>query len=290
MGNLRSIAKRPQSTATAEAPEYVLGTGAAESARLGLQHRLWSSCAHDLWERAGIKPGMTVLDVGCGPGHATMDLAQIVGEEGRVIAIDESPAFLKQLNDESKARKFVHIDRVLGDVQDLDAAIPGVDDLVDLAYARWVFCFLARPEDVVRGLARLIKPGGKLVIQDYFNYETMTLAPRREIFSKVIRAVAASWRNSGGDPDVMARLPAMLRKHGFEVTHLGVQQRVARPGETMWYWPDSFWQLFVPRLAQLGFITDAERQSFFQAWKEASADQDTFMQLPPVFDLIAVRR
>lgn len=290
MGNLRSIASRPRTPAPAGTPEYVLGTGSGEAARLGLQHRLWSAAAHTLWERAGIKPGMTVLDVGCGPGHATMDLAQIVGETGRVIAIDESPGFLKQLNDEAKARCFVHIDRVLGDAQDLDIAIPGVDKLVDLAYVRWVFCFLAHPEDVVKGLARLVKPGGKVVIQDYFNYESMTLAPRREVFSKIIRAVAASWRSTGGDPDIMGRLPGMLRRNGFEVTYLGVNQRVARPTDTIWAWPDSFWHSFVPRLAQLGFITEADRQGFFEAWKDAAADPDTFMQLPPLFDLIAVRR
>lgn len=77
--------------------EYVLGTGEIESTRLGLQHRIWSGPAHWLWERAGIRPGMTVLDVGCGPGHASIDLAEIVGPSGRIYAVDESPLFLKHL-------------------------------------------------------------------------------------------------------------------------------------------------------------------------------------------------
>ena len=88
------------------APEYVLGTDAIEAKRLGLQHRIWSAAAHHLWELAGVRPGITVMDLGCGPGHATFDLATIVGgasperaAQGRVIALDESATFLHQLNE-----------------------------------------------------------------------------------------------------------------------------------------------------------------------------------------------
>lgn len=285
----RSAAK-PRRSQAADPTEYVLGTGPDESARLGLQHRLWSASAHLLWERCGIRPGMTVLDVGCGPGHATMDLAQLVGPTGRVIAIDESASFLKQLNDEVKSRRLLNVERILGDVQELDKALPGRGGYVDLAYARWVFCFVKQPEDVVRHLARLVRPGGKVAVQDYFNYESMTLAPRREVFTKVINAVGASWRAQGGDPDIMGRLPAMLSRHGFTVESIECHQRVARPNSTIWHWPDSFWATFVPRLVQMGLITQADQQAFGMAWSEASADPDSFMQLPPVFDVIAVKK
>ncbi|MFY9341712.1 MAG: methyltransferase domain-containing protein, partial [Planctomycetota bacterium] len=70
--------------------EYVLGTGADELSRLGLQHRLWSDAAHQAWQRACIRPGQRVLDVGCGPGYAAFDLAQIVTAVGAVVGVDES--------------------------------------------------------------------------------------------------------------------------------------------------------------------------------------------------------
>lgn len=267
--------------------EYILGTGNEESVRLGLQHRLWSAATHQLWERAHVQPGQTVLDLGCGPGHAAMDLAQIVGPSGRVIAIDESAHFLKQLHDNAVSRKFHHIERVLGDVQSLQTVLPGEADSVDVAYARWVFCFLANPEGVVEGLSRLVKQGGRVAIQDYFNYErAMTLAPRREAFSKVINAVAASWRSRGGDTDVMGKLPAMFIKHGFFIEHLDVVQRVARPGSTLWHWPNSFWQTFVPKLVETGFITGDDMTAFNKAWEHATSDPGSFIVLPPVFELI----
>ena len=271
--------------------DYVLGTDTDESVRLGLQHRLWSAATHQLWERAGVQPGQVVLDLGCGPGHAAMDLAQIIGPSGRVIAIDESATFLKQLNDMAVARKYRQVERVLGDVQDLNECLPGEEGGVDLAYARWVFCFLAQPERVISGLAKLLKPGGRVAIQDYFNYErSMTLAPRREAFSKVITAVAASWRARGGDTDIMGKLPAMFVKQGFTIEHLDVVQRIARPGMTLWNWPNSFWQTFTPKLVENHFITAEDKVAFDQAWSEASNDPASFIQLPPVYELIVSKR
>ena len=270
--------------------EYVLGTGDAESSRLGLQHRLWSAAAHSLWERAAIRPGQTVLDVGCGPGHATIDLAEIVGHTGRVIAVDESPLFLKHLNDRVVGQHLRNVDRILGDAQQLDALLPTQAATIDLAYCRWVLCFVPDPEALVRGVARLLKPGGRFAIQDYFNYESMSLAPRREPFSRVIRAVGKSFRDRGGDPDIVARLPALCRKHGLEVTHLAVNQRLARPGSSIWAWPETFFATYVPRLVEMNYITTEDRKAFEAAWSEASDDPDSFMQLPPVFDVLAVRR
>lgn len=269
--------------------EYVLGTDTDEAVRLGLQHRLWSAAAHEIWESAGLQPGMTVLDLGCGPGYATLDLAQIVGPRGRVIGVDESPTFLKQLNDQAKARRLDNVDRVLGDVQKLEEAMPRSDGSIDLAYARWVLCFVPHPEYVIRGLRRLLKPGGRLAVQDYFNYEAMTIAPRNELFTKVIAAVGASWRVHGGDPDIMGRLPAMLAAAGFRIQHLQARQRLARPGSTLWHWPTSFFENYIPRLAEGGFITERERDEFNALWKSTSEDPNAFIMLPTVYDLVAVR-
>ena len=74
--------------------DYVLGTEDDEVARLGLQHRVWRPRMLDAWARAGINVGQTVLDVGCGPGYATVDLAEIVGPSGKIVAVERSQRFL----------------------------------------------------------------------------------------------------------------------------------------------------------------------------------------------------
>lgn len=271
---------------------YVLGTGNDESFRLGLQHRLWSNSAFDLWLKAGLQPGMRVLDLGCGPGHASLDMAQIVGQDGRVVGVDESANFLKQLGQEAEARRLHNIDRVLGDAQKLDHCLPSpaTDEYFDLAYTRWVFCFVHSPDEMVKGLRRVLRTGGKLIVQDYFNYEFgITLAPRREAFSKAIRAVGQSWRARGGNPDIMGELPRLLKRHGFEIEHMNVQQRIARPNTSMWHWPWTFFNSFLPKLVETGFLSRADCDAALKDMAEVSGEDTSFMLLPPVFELIVTK-
>src|SRR5262250_3403875 len=101
--------------------DYILGTHDAELDRLGLQHRIWSEHAFSLWERAGLRPGQRVLDVGCGPGYATIDLARLLGPTSRIVAIDESQRFLSFLKAQMRAQAIDNIDTRLGDVQNLPA-------------------------------------------------------------------------------------------------------------------------------------------------------------------------
>lgn len=285
-----SAPKPPPASKPGKPGEYVLGTDMTETVRLGLQHRLWAEAAHRLWERVGVMPGARVLDVGCGPGHAALDMAEIVGPTGQVVGVDESAVFLKQFNDEAKARRVNNVQRVLGDVHELGTLLVEQRSHFDVAYARWVFCFVKDPGMVLAGIAAALKPGGRLAIQDYFSYEAMTLAPRHESFTRVIRAIGASWRARGGDPDIAAHLPALGRAHGLEIEHLAVNPRVARPGTPMWHWPDSFWKSFVPRLVEGGHLSEQERREFESTWASASKNPDVFMMLPPVFDLVLVKR
>lgn len=277
-------------------PEYVLGTDAAELWRLGFQHRLWSAAAHESWAKASIAPGQSILDVGCGPGYAAFDLAHIAGPSGRVVGVDESAPFVAHLTGAASARHVPTISAHVGDVQHIDEVLtraaasarePSPLGTFDIAYARWVLCFVKDPEAVVRGVAKLLKPGGRFVVQDYFDYEHMTLAPKRAPFTKIIDAVARSWRARGGNPDLVGELPAIMTRAGLTVTHLDSHNRMARPGTTIWNWPTTFWQSFVPRLVQMNEITQRDADDFFACWTEASANPSAFMLLPPVFDVVA---
>src|SRR5206468_409875 len=94
--------------------DYILGTHDAELERLGIQHRVWRSVVLDCWYRAGITVGSRVVDVGAGPGYAAVDLAEIVGAAGQVIALERSPKFARALMNSCNARNLsnVHVHEI----------------------------------------------------------------------------------------------------------------------------------------------------------------------------------
>src|SRR5213075_3053989 len=118
--------------------DYVLGTHDEEVERLGLQHRVWRPRASDAWRRAGFTTGQTILDIGSGPGYASIDLAEIVGPTGRVVALERSTRFIDALESAAKIRGVKNITTYLLDL-DID---PFPDESADGAWVRWVFAFL----------------------------------------------------------------------------------------------------------------------------------------------------
>ena len=125
--------------------DYVLGTGDEEVERLGLQHIVWRSRAQDAWQRAGFTVGQTLLDVGCGPGHASADLAQLVGPQGRVLGVDRSRRFLDALRGMARARGLNHLSARAVELD--EAALPPI--MADGAWCRWVLSFVKRPRDLL---------------------------------------------------------------------------------------------------------------------------------------------
>ncbi len=268
-----------------EKNEYVLGTGDDELARLGFQHRVWGEQAFAIWERAGFAPGQTILDVGCGPGFGTLDLSRIVTASGRIIAVDASQRYLDHLQTQIKAQSINNVQTLLSDVTALDLPPNSIDG----AYARWVLCFLRDPGAVIAAVSRALRPGGVFAVQDYFNYQAFTLAPRSEIFEHVIEAVMKRWRLTGGDPDLAGRLPELFSKCGMAVREIRGIARVARPGSVLWHWPTTFFRNFIPTLVEAGLITADEHRAFDAEWSRRSADPNTFLCTPPMYDVIAVK-
>ena len=121
--------------------DYLLGTHDPELARLGLQHRVWRPTALACWDCAGITVGSRVLDVGAGPRFATVDLAEIVGPSGRVVAVERSARFAQVADAACQKRAFEHVQ-----VHELDLMADRIPaDNMDAAWCRWVACFVASP-------------------------------------------------------------------------------------------------------------------------------------------------
>ncbi|HEV2131588.1 MAG TPA: methyltransferase domain-containing protein [Longimicrobiaceae bacterium] len=270
---------------TNEEQEYLLGTGDDEVVRLGFQHQVWSAVAARGWERAGFGPGQRLLDVGCGPGHATFDLQRLVGREGEVMAVDLSQRFITFLLSQLQARGVSNVTASVQDVEALDLPERSFDG----AYARWVLCFLRDPEATVAGVARALRPGASFVVQDYLHYIGVAVAPASPAFRRVFEAVVESWRADGGDPNVGTRVPALMRRCGLEVREIRPISRIARPGSALWRWPETFFAGHIPRLVDWGFLTEDEAAAWWQEWEARSSDPAAFFLTPPMVEVIGTR-
>ncbi len=272
-----------QHTAMGTSSEYVLGTGSDELARLALQHDLWRGPACTIWERAGFGPGQRLLDLGCGPGFTTLDLARIVGPTGNVVAVDVSPRFIDHLRSRPRDPASGRIEPQVGDAASLSLPEASLDG----AYARWVLLFVADPEGAVAAVARALKPGAAFAVQDYAAYSALRLFPPSEGMARVIAAVERSWRESGGDPDPIARVVPAMEKSGLRVESLDPVVRIARPGEALWQWPDSFFRNFLPVLVQKGLLREEDRRSFMDEWDARSRDKASYFMTPLVMSAVA---
>ncbi|HEX8321078.1 methyltransferase domain-containing protein [Longimicrobium sp.] len=268
-----------------EENEYLFGTHDDELRRLGFQHQVWIREAAAAWHRAGFGAGSHVLDLGCGPGYTTCDLALLVGQGGSVTGVDVSPRFVAHTRAQAAARGLGNVVAHVQDAESLELAAGEFDGV----YSRWVLTYLRRPEEAIRGAARALKPGGRMVIHDYSHYEGLQLVPEHPAFRRGIDIVIAQWRESGGDPAVGARLPAMMADAGLEVLSITPVHRVARPGDVLWRWPRTFFDNYLPALVASGAMTEDERLAFDAAWRAAEAHPGGFFATPPMLEVLAIR-
>lgn len=201
---------------------------------------------------------MRVLDVGAGPGHATADLASLVGPAGSVTAVERSSESIDDLR-----RGFagsttpIHI----AQVDLMTDAIPVDAGLHDASWCRWVAMFVPDIDCLIARIAAALKPGGVAVFHEYANYRTYGLLPHSpevaEFVSRAVRGLEAC----GGTVNAAGPVLDALKRHGFVIEHLRLLPVIARPHDPFWHWPSGFIRVFAPRLVALGL------------WDEASVSQ-----------------
>jgi len=263
--------------------DYVLGTHDEEIERLGLQHRVWRPRASDAWRRAGFGVGQTLIDLGCGPGYAAIDLAEIAGPSGRVVGIDRSRRFLDVLEERVRQRGLTNLETLERDLD--EGALPSLE--AHGAWARWVFAFVRRPRDLVARVHTALRPGARFALHEYVHYETWRVAPRCPEHEAFVKLVIESWRESGGEPDVGIDLPRWLAATGFEIESLRTFADLVAADDYAWQWPQAFIGSGLRRLVMLGKLTREQARDMEQRIAAASAAPHTWFVLPAVLEIVA---
>lgn len=265
--------------------DYVLGTHDEEVARLGLQHRVWRPIATDCWRRAGITIGSRIIDVGAGPGYATVDLAEIVGPHGEVLAVERSARFLAVAQQACASRGLKQVRFQNADLMEETLAARDFD----YAWCRWVASFVASPEKLIRNIAQALRPGGAAIFHEYSHYETFQFAPRRPALETFSLEVMKSWVAAGGEPNVAQQFPELLAAAGFEVIEAHPRVLTVSARNYVWQWPASFIEINLARLRELNRVTAEWCEAVRREFSEAEADPRTLFTTPLFLEIIARR-
>ena len=221
-----------------------------------------------------LRPGMHLLDVGCGPGTITMDLADLVGPEGRVTALERTEDALDLSRAEALRRGTHNVDFVVGNVQDLD--IP--DDTFDVVHAHQVVQHVDDPVQALREMRRVCRPGGVVAVRES-DYAAFAWHPQVSELDHWLRVYHEVARSNHAEPDAGRRLLSWARSAGFtDVTAGSSTWCYATAADRAWWgglWADRMLESDLARQAvERGFATDRDLAEIADGWRRWAAHED----------------
>jgi ubiquinone/menaquinone biosynthesis C-methylase UbiE len=181
-----------------------------------------------------LRPGMRLLDVGCGPGSITRGLAERLAP-GQVVGVDLSRETLVSARQDAAARGLANLTFEEGSAYEL----PFPDASFDVAYAHQVFQHLREPARALGEMLRVVRGGGLVAVRDV-DWGTVSYWPLDPWIDRFVDVHMKAWYRNGGDPRMGRRLRALFNAAG--VADLQVTAAVwcyATPDSTV-EWGDSY--------------------------------------------------
>jgi SAM-dependent methyltransferase len=227
---------------------------------------------------AALTPGTPVLDVGCGPGTITADIARRVAP-GRVVAVDRAPEVVAEAT-AACAAAGLEVECRVGDAYALDFA----DDTFAVVHAHQVLQHLTDPVAALTEWMRVTRPGGVVAARDgdYAAFHWYPADPRLDRWLELYRAAA---RANGAEPDAGRHLLAWAHAAGAtEVTPSASVWCHATPKDRAWWggmWADRIvGSALAGQLTDAGLADRAELAGIGEAFREWAADPDGWFLVP----------
>jgi ubiquinone/menaquinone biosynthesis C-methylase UbiE len=220
-----------------------------------------------------LAPGMSLLDVGCGPGTITADLAERVAP-GPVTAVDAAAGSLAEARQTAADRGLRNMSFAVADVH----ALSYPDGSFDVVHAHQVLQHLADPVLALREMRRVCVPGGIVAARDA-DYEAMTWYPAIPALDEWLALYRRVARANGGEPDAGRRLHSWAREAGFtEVTCTVSTWCFATPEERA-HWSGTWSERIVKsalagQAIARGMATGEDLERLAEGWREWGAAGD----------------
>jgi SAM-dependent methyltransferase len=258
---------------------YPLGRGPGETERLRRQADELEPQSVALLDRVDRPVGGNAIDLGCGPAGVLALLAERVGRTGRVVGVDNDPNHVALAREFASERGLTQVEIVQA-----DASRTGLPpDSFDLVHARTLLINLPDPVAAVAEMARLVRPGGHVLLQEP---EAMVRIcyPPLPAYARMGELLETTTTSSGIDPLIGPRLPTLLREAGF--VDIGVEARadIYPVGCTRRAILPDLVRAMRPTIVQSGLTTEEELDNLDRAVR-AHFDNPNVLVMPSLFFL-----
>jgi len=187
---------------------YAIAGGEDGKRRLDLLSDIMRETTLRLLEDAGLRRGDRVLDVGCGGGHVALDMAQIVGSEGRVLGIDFDPHVLELAREDARKAGVGTVEFATADAHGFDGGP------FSFIHARFLLSHVSEPERVFDRLKAMLAPGGRIAVED-IDMSGAYCFPADAAQDRYQALYTEAVRRGGGDANLGRRLPAVALAAGL---------------------------------------------------------------------------
>ncbi|MGH8174002.1 MAG: class I SAM-dependent methyltransferase, partial [Rhodanobacteraceae bacterium] len=232
---------------------YVLGHGSEEHRRLMLQSRFVGDLTEIVFQRAGLAPGMSVLDVGCGAGDVSFLAAAFVGPSGKVLGIDQSPDSVALASERAKKAGLSNVRFEVGVLDDLATSGP-----FDALVGRLILLYLKDPPATLRKLAELVRPGGVIAFQE-MEMATARSAPEVPLFKRCGGWIVEAFQRAGVETSMGSRLFSIYKQAGLPEPQMISGGRVEGSAQSDIYeWLAQTVRSLLPMIEKTGVATKDE--------------------------------
>jgi SAM-dependent methyltransferase len=259
---------------------YVIRGGPAGRERLRVLGRVMHPTSMALFDRCGLRDGLVCLDVGCGGGDVTLELARRVAPHGRVVGVDLDELKLQMARAEAAQQGIRNVEFRVSDVRDVSAA-----PAFDVVYARFLLTHLNDPAGAVRRFRRQLRPGGTIAIED-IDFSGHFTYPESKAFRRYHELYCAIVTRRGADPNIGPRLPALLKRAGFDDIKVSVVQPMGLEGEAKLLSALTM-ENIAGAVVEDGLASQAEIDDLVRELYAFAADPDTLAGTPRVVQVSA---
>ncbi|GEK80840.1 methyltransferase domain-containing protein [Agrococcus baldri] len=227
-----------------------------------------------------LEPGMRILDVGCGPGSITIDLARRVGPSGRVLGIDASAEVVETARVAAARAGVANVEFRVGDAYEPPAPDAAGGERWDVVHAHQVLQHLGEPVAALRAW----RDAGHLVAAREVVYSATTIHPLTPELQRWRELMVALQGANGGDGDAGARLKAWARAAGCTQIETDAETWCfeSERGRAFWggQWVErALRSSFAEGTERHGLADARERQAISDAWGAWSRDEDGWMAM-----------